>query len=490
MPAGAILSPPESGASSDEDETQVGRGRTIENLKELHDAISQIPQHRECSPGKAGAASHEIPGDLHLRTSQSDVVAEGIRRSFTTGSLDGFAAAAPRRISHLRSATESSVSIMKSAESLMSESEEDTEEDMMQKPQMVRKKSGELVRPALRPASRRRPSSMPGTPTFNKAVHFDSHLEHVRHFLQVDRPLAVSAGSSPVDNYDSDTEYPFHGEEKAIRSPPFEWEILMSNFPVETPIRKAAPVRLERVWLSNDQNCLVGSVVVNNLAYQKMVTCRFTLDYWKTTSEVAAEYVSEVRPSDIPAGQDRFNFTIKLSDLANLESKTLFFCVRYSVHGRELWDNNSGTNFQVDFHKKMNPVNGKKAKDSMGTKSDGLFMKPNRKTAPPVTKSNPAAVQSHKHTNEMASKVNKQAPSVSEAVSPVPGITSSSYEELVNKYCFFGSKQSSPSLKDGTIRSGRFDGFDDGAALRNNGNSSMTASPVPASRALSPTGRG
>lgn len=50
----------------------------------------------------------------------------------------------------------------------------------------------------------------------------------------------------------------------------------------------------------------------------------------------------------------------------------------------------------------------------------------------------------------------------------------------------FGSKQSSPSLKDGTIRSGRFDGFDDGAALRNNGNSSMTASPVPASRAVRP----
>ncbi len=133
---------------------------------------------------------------------------------------------------------------------------------------------------------------MPGTPTFSKAVHFDSHLEHVRHFLQVDRPLAVSAGSSPVDNYDSEGEYPFNADERqAGRLPPFEWELVITNFPVDTPARKAQPVRLERVWLSNDQKCLIGSVIVTNLAFQKYVTCRFTLDYWKTTSEIGAEYI-------------------------------------------------------------------------------------------------------------------------------------------------------------------------------------------------------
>jgi len=213
---------------------------------------------------------------------------------------------------------------------------------------------------------------MPGTPTFSKAVHFDSHLEHVRHFLQVDRPLAVSAGSSPAENYESDTEYPFSGEVRSTaRSPTSGWEIVMTKFPVETPARKAQVVRLERVWLSTDQKCLIGSIAVANLAFQKQVACRFTLDYWKTTSEVAAEYVCEVRPAETPS-RDRFHFTIKLSDLANLESKTLYFCIRYTVNGQEYWDNNNGMNFQVDFLKKHMPQNGKRPIGAASRPANGL----------------------------------------------------------------------------------------------------------------------
>lgn len=246
---------------------------------------------------------------------------------------------------------------------------------------MVRKKSGELVRPALRPASRRRPSSMPGTPTFSKVVHFDSHLEHVRHFLQVDRPLAVSAGSSPVDNYDSDAEYPFSSEPRSSsRTPSFEWEIIMNNFPVDTPVRKMQPVRLERVWLSADQKSLLGSIAVANLAFQKFVACRFTLDYWKTTSEVTAEYVGEIRDNAMAHSQDRFNFTIKLSDLANLEAKTLYFCLRYTVNGQEHWDNNNGMNFQVDFRKKSVAQTGKPG--STGSRSSSGLPKSNRRSSP------------------------------------------------------------------------------------------------------------
>ena len=361
MPKGAIISPPDSPPSSDDDELPEVRGRNIENLKELQDAISQIPQHRESSPSKGGAKKAEVPGagDLLVLPSQVKVLTETMHHSFSTSSLDELATG-NRRISHVRSATDSSILASQLSTNSLTGSDEDSDVELQQKPQMVRKKSGELVRPALRPSSQRRPSSMPGTPTFSKAVHFDSHLEHVRHFLQVDRPLAVSAGSSPVDNYDSEGEYPFSSDERhGGRSPPYEWELVITNFPVETPARESQPIRLERMWLSNDQKCLIGSVIVTNLAFQKHVTCRFTLDYWKTTSEIAAEYMSEVRPRVNPQGNDRFNFTLKLSDLANLESKTLFLCLRYNVNGQELWDNNNGTNFQVDFRKKMLPQHGK-----------------------------------------------------------------------------------------------------------------------------------
>ncbi|GJD05507.1 hypothetical protein ColKHC_14332 [Colletotrichum higginsianum] len=139
---------------------------------------------------------------------------------------------------------------------------------------MVRKKSGELVRPAfaLLPLAGDLPACL--HTDFLQAVHFDSHLEHVRHFLQVDRPLAVSAGSSPVDNYDSDTEYPFPGDER----------------------------RSARTPLTNDLG--VGA-------------------------NTRTRFPKRSRP------HDRFTFTIKLSDLANLETKTLFFCIRYNVNGQE-----------------------------------------------------------------------------------------------------------------------------------------------------------
>lgn len=377
MPNGAVISPPESSASSDDDDLPQLRGRRTENLKkQLHDAVSQIQQHRESSPSKTKDIVDS--GDLLVLPSQAEKIADGVHHSFSASSLDDLAHA---RRTHNRSMTMPDVS--KSAEASITNSEEEEEDELIPRPQMLRKKSGELVRPALRPASRRRPSSMPGTPTFSKAVHFDSHLEHVRHFLQVDRPLAVSAGSSPVDNYDSDTEYPFGNEDKhGARSPPFEWEMVIHNFPAETHARKSQPVRLERVWLSNDHKFLIGSVVVANIAFQKSVVCRFTLDYWKTTSEVNGEYVAEVTPRFGEQGHDRFNFSIKLADLANLESKTLYFAVKYTANGQEHWDNNNGPNFQVDFRKKMLPQNGKKGPIGAANRPAHSLPRSNRRSNP------------------------------------------------------------------------------------------------------------
>jgi hypothetical protein len=74
----------------------------------------------------------------------------------------------------------------------------DDEEEKSIRPPMLRKKSGEAVRPVLRASARRRPNSMPGTPTFSKAVHFDSHLEHVQRF---DQPQAVSADDEDSETY-------------------------------------------------------------------------------------------------------------------------------------------------------------------------------------------------------------------------------------------------------------------------------------------------
>ena len=356
IPTGALMSPPDSGVNSSDDEGngRMGRKTRLENLAELQAAISAIEQHREASPERAESEVRKakVALDLIMPTSESkgsEIMSPPLSKE-------------ARKISHSRSHTESDLpAVIPSAVDTperSSDSDQD-EEDVVGRPPMLRKKSGELVRPALRPASaRRRPSSMPGTPTYSKAVHFDSHLEHVKHFLQVDRPLAVSAGSSPVEHYDSDAEFPFVRDVKVSQEPPWEWEIRLPNFPFDNSQRTQLPIRVERVFLSADKKVLIGRVAVQNLAFHKSVVARFTLDFWKTTSEVSAEYSSDVRQQQCNDGCDRFNFSMKLEDQTNLENKTLFFCVRYNVNGQEFWDSNGNINYQVDFSKKHLPEKG------------------------------------------------------------------------------------------------------------------------------------
>ncbi|KAM3067994.1 hypothetical protein ACMFMF_009361 [Clarireedia jacksonii] len=390
MPIGVVMSPPDSAQNSDEEDV-VLRGRKLENLEELQAAIRVIEQHRESSPNRTSAelqkitqAISNLPADQekkekptagHIETSQQSHRGKGHNRSHTeTVFLD------------LKSNNNSSVPTTP-----VTGSDDDLTDDDFErtrKPQMLRKKSGELVRPALRPSSaRRRPSSMPGTPTFSKAVHFDSHLEHVRHFLQVDRPLAVSAGSSPVEAYESDNEFPFSPEDDShTRGAPFEWEIVVSNFPTLTPARLAMPVRVERVFLSADNKNLVGTIAAANLSYHKLVVARFTLDYWKTTSEVVAEFNNDIRQPRNSDGYDRFNFNIKLADQANLEAKTMFFCVKYAVNGQEYWDNNNSTNFQVDFRKKAKPQKGKRGSQGASSRPVNSLPRSNKKSQPVASK--------------------------------------------------------------------------------------------------------
>ncbi|KAK9427908.1 putative phosphatase regulatory subunit-domain-containing protein [Lipomyces doorenjongii] len=250
---------------------------------------------------------------------------------------------------------------------------DDTDLDDHPAPRMVRKKSGELVKPSLKS---RRPSSVPSTPTYPKNVHFDTHLEHVRHFLQAERPAAVSNEASPTDEKDDEffpwTPRSLHRRNQLAgdedddsdsmpeRSPSpstlYDWELVLPNFP-ERPNENAV-VFVERVFLSSDQRSLLGHVAVKNLAFTKWVAAKFTVDYWKTVSEVGADF-TDVLPGRLPRppqGYDRFTFSIKLQDFSKLEHKTLLFCVRYNVNGQEYWDSNNSHNYQVEFKRKLKRI--------------------------------------------------------------------------------------------------------------------------------------
>ncbi|KFY31911.1 hypothetical protein V493_00689 [Pseudogymnoascus sp. VKM F-4281 (FW-2241)] len=223
----------------------------------------------------------------------------------------------------------------------------------------IRSKRADAVVPAFRTSLRRRPARMPSSATFSKSVHFDPHLERVRHFLHIEQPLAVAAGSPPAEPEPGGTEASSGDEDSThSRSPSYELEIITANFPTETYERLQLPVRVEKLDLSPDNVDLIGTVVVANLAFYKTVIVRFTLDFWKTTSEVLAEYTDDTRRKQQYDGCDHFTFAIKIADLANLDERPMFFCIKYCVNDMEYWDNNNNYNFQVEFRKKLKPMSG------------------------------------------------------------------------------------------------------------------------------------
>ncbi|RPD55656.1 hypothetical protein L226DRAFT_548268 [Lentinus tigrinus ALCF2SS1-7] len=230
---------------------------------------------------------------------------------------------------------------------------------------IARKKSGEPLKSSLKS---RRPvvrgdlsvitgegfassKSEPTTPMATKSVHFDSRLERVKLFLAEQKPLAISREGSPTDTSGTESDFPsaIYGSKRAGQ----EDKMLTMQLTNQPAVPRAeADLALEDLTLSEDGTCLNGRARVRNLAFEKWIAIRFTVDWWQTTSEVTAKYLDSV-----PGGVfDRFSFTIRLSDmLARIEEKTLFFALRYNVAGREIWDNNDGQNYKVTFAKVARP---------------------------------------------------------------------------------------------------------------------------------------
>lgn len=224
-------------------------------------------------------------------------------------------------------------------------------------PPLLRKKSGEPLKSSLKvkrtpargsltvitdPVVLSSSKSAPATPA-HKGVRFHSQLEQVKHFLAEQKPIAVSRDGSPTDTSGTDPEFPpfIYGRDDDLT----ERALVMHriDIPAAPPLADdTRDVLVESVELVG--TTIEGVVRVRNIAFEKWVAVRFTLDKWQTTSEVTARYKESLHEGMI----DRFTFSIKLADvLSRAEEKTVFLAVRYSVAGRDIWDNNSGRNYQV-----------------------------------------------------------------------------------------------------------------------------------------------
>ncbi|NWV85941.1 PPR3D phosphatase, partial [Dasyornis broadbenti] len=101
-------------------------------------------------------------------------------------------------------------------------------------------------------------------------------------------------------------------------------------------------VRLE--WVRAEPAALRGAVRVLNIAYEKVVSVRYTLNGWASCTEAAATYQP---PGPADGITDRFAFLLPLGAAAATPETTLEFAVRYRVAGAEYWDNNEGKNYRL-----------------------------------------------------------------------------------------------------------------------------------------------
>lgn len=127
-------------------------------------------------------------------------------------------------------------------------------------------------------------------------------------------------------------------------------------------------VSLENVIVREAEQCLVGTVKVKNLAYDKEVVVRASSDSWTNHEDVHCIYVQQPgnpQPSSLVVLYDTFRFRLTLPP----KSDTIEFCVRYKTDGTEHWDNNDGKNYAV--RKRRESQSSAKHSNSLTISSSG-----------------------------------------------------------------------------------------------------------------------
>lgn len=85
--------------------------------------------------------------------------------------------------------------------------------------------------------------------------------------------------------------------------------------------------------------CVCGTVRVLNLDFNKSVHIRYSLDQWKSFSDLQATYVD----NSCDGFSDKFSFTLYVHTLT--VGQRLEFAVRFQCKGCQYWDNNAGANY-------------------------------------------------------------------------------------------------------------------------------------------------
>lgn len=222
-----------------------------------------------------------------------------------------------------------------------------------------------FLKPPQSPNLRRRCKSLPTpterakleisrsrSPSSQKKVRFaDSlglELISVKHFDDADEPEVPERilAKLPLHLNHLDTKFPRPPAHSAFMELQFTNPGTLPGF-----VQKVREVKVLLETVEADEFSLSGVVRVLNLAFEKSVSLRYSLNNWITCMDSRAAYVPESSSGDT----DKFCFKIVMPTYLD-SGGTFQFAIRYVVGGREFWDNNNGNNYKVRRHRfKMSP---------------------------------------------------------------------------------------------------------------------------------------
>lgn len=161
-----------------------------------------------------------------------------------------------------------------------------------------------------------------------KSVSFDPiFLERVCLFRETQAPLDLK-----------------EAHDKRLENPPFR--LLCPNWPTENDSNIL--INKKSFFITNDNQYIKGKLSVRNLALDKSVSIRYTLDGWTSVADVDAVFFGP-NPKNVAFDIYEFSMDLRfghLSDHGELRGK-LEFAIRFSAGDMDYMDNNHGRNYQI-----------------------------------------------------------------------------------------------------------------------------------------------
>lgn len=190
----------------------------------------------------------------------------------------------------------------------------------------------------VRSTSLKSGKSPPGTPFKKKIVRFADalglDLAAVRTIVSEELPFVPASAFTHLQLA------------PLVRSPPpctLELKALFSQ-PGASPTFMTR-LTSQRVCLESvvSSGCALHAVIrVLNVAFEKLVVLRYSLDNWRSFCDLRAVYL----PGSSDGISDRFGVDVYLTPQGDAQ---LQMCVRYVVGDQEYWDNNDGANYCFEF---------------------------------------------------------------------------------------------------------------------------------------------